>query len=59
MLFNNSLFYYGKKIAQLGKNYCDGVNEKITGEQLLQAAIVTVKELQYMAEIPDSSNTVW
>lgn len=36
-------------IAQLGKNYKDGVNEKITGEQLLQAAVDTIKELQYMA----------
>ena len=35
-------------IAQLGKNYKDGLNEKITGEQLLQAAIETLKELQYM-----------
>nr|WP_297935229.1 GNAT family acetyltransferase [uncultured Lachnoclostridium sp.] len=35
-------------IAQLGKNYKDGLNEKITGEQLLQAAIETIKELQYM-----------
>lgn len=35
-------------IAQLGKNYKDGVNEKITGEQLLQAAIEIIKELQYM-----------
>ena len=36
-------------IAQLGKNYNNGLNEKITGEQLLNAAIDTVKELQYMA----------
>lgn len=36
-------------IAQLGKNYKNGANEKITGEQLLQAAIDTIKELQYMA----------
>lgn len=36
-------------IAQLGKNYRKGVNKKITGEQLLQAAIDTIKELQYMA----------
>lgn len=36
-------------IAQLGKNYKDGANEKITGEQLLQAAIDAIKELQYMA----------
>ena len=26
----------------------DGANEKITGEQLLQAAVETIKELQYM-----------
>lgn len=36
-------------IAQLGKNYKDGANEKITGEQLFRAAIDTIKELQYMA----------
>lgn len=36
-------------IAQLGKNYSDGANEKISGEQLLQAAMDTIKELQYMA----------
>ena len=36
-------------IAQLGKNFKDGANEKITGEQLLQAAVDTIKELQYMA----------
>ena len=36
-------------IAQLGKNYKNGLNRKIEGEQLLQAAIETIKELQYMA----------
>ena len=36
-------------IAQLGKNYTDNANERITGEQLLQAAIDTIKKLQYMA----------
>lgn len=36
-------------IAQLGKNFQDDANEKITGEQLLQAAVETIKELQYMA----------
>ena len=36
-------------IAQLGKNYKDGINERITGEQLLQAAVDTIKVLQYMA----------
>ncbi len=36
-------------IAQLGKNFKDGANKKVTGEQLLQAAVDTIKELQYMA----------
>ena len=36
-------------IAQLGKNFADQTSEKITGKQLLQAAIDTIKELQYMA----------
>ena len=36
-------------IAQLGKNYKDGANERMTGEQLLQAALDTIKEIQYMA----------
>ena len=35
-------------IAQLGKNYGDNANERITGEQLLQAAIDTIKKMQYM-----------
>lgn len=36
-------------IAQLGKNFQNGADKKITGEQLLQAAVDTIKELQYMA----------
>lgn len=36
-------------IAQLGKNYKDGADKKITGSQLLNAAIETIKELQRMA----------
>ena len=36
-------------IAQLGKNYRNGANEKITGQQLLQAAVDTIMKLQYMA----------
>lgn len=36
-------------IAQLGKNYNNGANEMITGEQLLELAIEKIKELQYMA----------
>ena len=36
-------------IAQLGKNFANGVNRRVTGEQLLQAAVETIKELQYMA----------
>lgn len=35
-------------IAQLGKNYSNGLNERITGKQLLQIAVNTIKELQYM-----------
>ena len=44
---NYSLAVY--LIAQLGKNYNNGANEKITGEQLLEIAIDKIKELQYMA----------
>lgn len=36
-------------IAQLGKNFHDGLNEKITGQQLLGLAVEKIKELQYMA----------
>ena len=36
-------------IAQLGKNYKNEANRKITGKQLLNAAIATIKEIQYMA----------
>ena len=36
-------------IAQLGKNFKNGANEKISGEQLLGLAIGKIKELQYMA----------
>jgi hypothetical protein len=36
-------------VAQLGKNYASDANEKISGKQLLQAAVETIKELQYMA----------
>ncbi|MCM1497983.1 MAG: GNAT family acetyltransferase [Clostridium sp.] len=36
-------------IAQLGKNFADNRNAEVTGEQLLQAALDTIKELQYMA----------
>lgn len=46
---NNTYTLSAYLIAQLGKNFYDGANEKITGEQLLQAAIDTIKELQYMA----------
>ena len=36
-------------IAQLGKNFADGMNDRITGEQLLQSALDTIRRLQYMA----------
>lgn len=35
-------------IAQLGKNFTDGANHKITGEQLLEIAMTKVRELQFM-----------
>lgn len=36
-------------IAQLGKNYRNGANEHITGEELLGLAIKQIKQLQYLA----------
>lgn len=36
-------------IAQLGKNFHDGANKKITGSELLDAAFDVIKELQYQA----------
>ena len=35
-------------IAQLGKNFMDGANERITGDQLLQSAINTIKDIRRM-----------
>lgn len=46
---NNTYTLSAYLIAQLGKNFADGANDKVTGEQLLQAAVDTIKELQYMA----------
>lgn len=46
---NNTYTLSAYLIAQLGKNYHDDASKKITGEQLLQAAIDTIKEIQYMA----------
>ena len=34
-------------IAQLGKNYNDGMNKRITGAQLLQSAIDAIRDAQY------------
>lgn len=36
-------------IAQLGKNFSDGANERITGAELLGLAIEQVHQLQYLA----------
>ena len=36
-------------IAQLGKNFTEDVNLKITGQQLLEVAMTKVHELQYLA----------
>ena len=35
-------------IAQLGKNFTDGANNRITGKQLIKIAVDKVKEVQYM-----------
>ena len=34
-------------IAQIGKNYTEGLNNRITGKELLELAIAQVKDLQY------------
>lgn len=36
-------------IAQLGKNYQNGANERITGEELLELAIQQIQQMQYLA----------
>lgn len=36
-------------IAQLAKNHANGINDKISGTQILDAAIDTIKQIQYMA----------
>lgn len=36
-------------IAQLGKNFNNGANERITGEELLGLAIKQVQQFQYLA----------
>lgn len=45
---NGTYTFSAYLIAQLGKNFTNGANERITGEQLLQSAVDTIKELQYM-----------
>ncbi|MCM1083190.1 MAG: GNAT family acetyltransferase [Clostridium sp.] len=35
-------------IAQLGKNYTDGINSKITGKDLVELAWAVIEEMQYM-----------
>ena len=36
-------------IAQLGKNFADGINKRITGEELLRLALAKIHQLQDMA----------
>lgn len=36
-------------IAQLGKNFSNGANERITGAELLEAAWKKIEEIQYQA----------
>ena len=35
-------------IAQLGKNYTNGVNNKITGNELVELAWTVIEDAQYM-----------
>ena len=35
-------------IAQLGKNYTNGANEKITGKELVELAWTVIEDAQYM-----------
>lgn len=35
-------------IAQLGKNYTDGRNERITGKEIIELAWTVIEEAQYM-----------
>ncbi len=46
---NNTYTLSAYLIAQLGKNFSNNMRKKIAGEQLLKAAMDTIKELQYMA----------
>lgn len=43
-------------IAQLGKNFTNGANAKITGQQLLHAAVETIKELGGMVIFLEAEN---
>ena len=45
---NNTYSLSAYLIAQLGKNYVNNVNERISGETLLGIAINTIKKMQYM-----------
>lgn len=45
---NNTYSLSAYLIAQLGKNYANNVNERISGETLLGIAINTIKKMQYM-----------
>lgn len=46
---NNTYNLAAYLIAQLGKNYHNGANERISGSELLGLAMKQVKELQYLA----------
>ena len=45
-------------IAQLGKNFTNGANEKITGKQLLEIAMMHLKELQFKIGEPKTRNHI-
>lgn len=46
---NNTFALSAYLIAQLGKNFTGDANKKITGQQLLEVALETVYNLQFMA----------
>lgn len=46
---NNTYNMAAYLIAQLGKNYNNGANKRISGEELLGLAIKQVQQLQYLA----------
>lgn len=45
---NNTFVLSAFLIAQLGKNYCEGINSKISGEKLMGLALQKIRHVQNM-----------